>query len=54
MHVMRINSSIEVVYIWTNAGSLSDTLPGGYPWLSLVIYDSVNVELHPRGTAPIF
>ena len=29
---MRINSSIEVVYIWTIAGSLS----GGFPWLSLV------------------
>ena len=30
---MRINSSIQVVYIWNIASSLSD----GYPWLSLVI-----------------
>ena len=33
----NINSSIEVVYIWTIAGSLSDTLSGGFRWLSLVI-----------------
>jgi hypothetical protein len=31
--VMRINSSIEVVYIWTIAGSLSD----GFHWIPLVI-----------------
>ena len=37
MHVIRINSSIEVVYIWTIAVYLPDTLSGGYPWLSLVI-----------------
>jgi hypothetical protein len=35
--VMRINSSMEVVFIWTIAGSLSDTLSGGFLWLSLVI-----------------
>ena len=34
---MPINSSIEVVYIWTIAGSFSDTLSSGVPWLSLVI-----------------
>ena len=33
MHVMRINSSIEVFYIWTIAGYLSC----GYPWLLLDI-----------------
>jgi hypothetical protein len=36
---MRINSFIEVVYIWTIAGSLSAGFPwlpldiAGYPWL---------------------
>ena len=34
---MLINSPFEVVYIWTIAGSLSDTLSGGFRWLSLVI-----------------
>ena len=37
LRVMRINYSIEVVYIWTIAGPLSDTLSGGFRWLSLVI-----------------
>ena len=35
--VMRFPSSIEVVDIWTIAGSLSDTLSAGSHWLSLVI-----------------
>ena len=35
--VMRINSSMEVVFIWTIAGSLSDTLSGGFRWFPLVI-----------------
>ena len=42
MRVMRINSSIEVVYIWTIAGSL------GYPWLSLVIPGYLMVILTGR------
>ena len=44
MRVMRIYSSIEVVYIWTIAGSLSvepfrwfPLVILGYCWLSLVI-----------------
>ena len=37
MRVMLINSSIEFVHIWTIADSLSNTLSGGYPQLSLVI-----------------
>ena len=32
MSVMPINSFIEVVYIWTIAGSLSDALSGGFQW----------------------
>ena len=35
---MRINSSIEVVYIWTIAFSLSDTLSGGFRWFPWVIF----------------
>ena len=30
--VIPINSSIEVIYIWTIAGFLSDTLSGGFQW----------------------
>ena len=37
MRVIRINSSIEVVYFWTIANSLSDTLSAGFRWLTLVI-----------------
>ena len=37
MRVMCINSSIVVIYIWTIAGSLSNTLYGGFPWLALLI-----------------
>ena len=37
MRVMRINSSIYVVYIWTIAGSLPDTLSGGFRWFPFVI-----------------
>ena len=36
MRVMRMNSSIEVVYIWTIAGSLSFSLSGGFRWFPLV------------------
>ena len=44
MHVMRMYSSIEVIYIWTIAGFLSiqpfrwfPLVSLGYPWLRLVI-----------------
>ena len=55
MRVMRINSSIEVEYIWTIAGSLSvqpfrwfPLVSSGFPWLSLVIPGYLMVVLSGR------
>jgi hypothetical protein len=60
MREMRINSSIEVIYIWTVASSLSDgfrwfpLIIVGYHWLSLITSWSFYLETVGKSLTNIF